>query len=176
MYTNLTPLLGFLTRRPKVCMYHWWDTLAREQHRELTKPSTCQIKCPRAKDGHAKETWSIPNQTNGKANLARSKQIFLFQKILYMFYSEKSFHSDCIPSNTYLFTSNMSNTKLYYGSVFTLFKKRNTDDLTLLSCRIVRSHLRTQKACPMENICQKAESHCSHHYPEDPERNSEKFP
>jgi len=60
---------------------------------------------------------------NGKANHARSKQTFLFQRHLYMFHFKKSFHFEHIPSNTYLIIYNKSNTKLHYSSVFTLFWK-----------------------------------------------------
>jgi len=41
-----------------------------------------------------------------------------------VFYSKKSFHSEYIPSNTYLITSNKGNTKFHFTSVFTFCEKK----------------------------------------------------
>ena len=77
------------------------------------------------KDQHSKETWSISNKPTVKQ---------VGQDLHNHFYSQRNIHV-FIPSLSipitfyrfYLITSNMSNTRFHYTSVFT-FLKRNTDN------------------------------------------------
>ena len=76
------------------------------------------------KDQHSEEAWSYKFQkANGKTNQTRSKQIFSFQRSLYFFFLT-IFPSWIHSFNTYLITSNKTNTKLYYTFVFRFFEKK----------------------------------------------------
>ena len=83
---------------------------------------------------------------------------------IYVFYSKESLHSEYILLNTYLITSNKSNAKFYYASVFTFFE-RNTDDLGLIpqSCCYIQPHLWTPKTRPPRNVHRKARPHSLYH-------------
>jgi len=90
----------FSTRRPKVCRLRWWDY----PHSGITPQdyqTTSRINHHTGdRDQHSEEAWTYQFwKANSKASQARSKQTFSFQRHLYIFYSEKSFHSEYIPSN-----------------------------------------------------------------------------
>ena len=88
-----------------------------------TKLSTCQIKCPRAKDKHSEETWSIPNKTYGKANQTRSNKCS-HSKEYYTYFISKSLSIPNTSPQIYIW-SHLTRVieKLHYSLVFASFRK-----------------------------------------------------
>jgi len=113
-YVNPTPLLGF----PPLGGQKFAGTTS--EIISQAKPLPRQTNHVGNKNQHSQEVWSFWFQkANCKANHARSKQTFPFQRNLYMFYSGNLY----IPNTYYLITSNKSNIKFHYTSVLTFLKK-----------------------------------------------------
>ena len=149
--------LDFPHSEVTICKYCWWDfSPIQKQCCKLTKPSQYQIKHSRVKDQHFKETCVIPNRQTIKQARQDLNKYFHSKDIYICLLQKVSPIYEYIPLNTYLITSNKSNTKLYYNFVSTYFLKRNTDDPDLIhpSCRYVQHHSWTPRACPSENIFQ----------------------
>jgi len=65
---------------------------------------------------------SIPKKTIIK-QARKDPYNHFYSKEIYIFYSKKSIHSEYIPLNAYLITSNKSDIKFHYASLFTFFEK-----------------------------------------------------
>jgi len=119
---NPTPLLGFLLLgRQKFVGTANETTPTRKQRCRLTK----SLSGWPTKPVIAISTLKRRNHINSKKPTVKQarqdlNKHFNFKEIC-VFYSEKSFHSEYIPSNTYFITSNRNNTEFNYILVFTFF-------------------------------------------------------
>ena len=115
-YVNPTPMLEFPPHGgQKFAGTADGNTPFWEQHKAY-QTIHMPNKHPGVKDQHSEETWSIRTKPTIKQSRKDLNKYF-YSKDTYIRFTQKSLST----LNTYLITSNKSNTKLHYSSVFTLF-------------------------------------------------------